>query len=109
MPIDVADFQIQHLGATQSRGIQSRQQGPMLEVKRGIQHGGHFLAAQHGREFPLDFRFGHLLDEPALFQGSRVEELERGIPYLESGPGELPLVDEMQLVVTDLLRSQMLR
>ena len=49
--IDISDLEIQHLGATQSGCIQRCQQGPMLQILRGIQQGGHFLPAQDGREF----------------------------------------------------------
>ncbi len=60
----------------------------MLEIRRGIQHGGNFFAAQDGRQLSMDFRFSNLLNEPASLQGLRVEELERGIPNLKRVIGD---------------------
>lgn len=51
-------------------------------------------------------RFRVTFTTAGTFYGLRVEEFERGVTYLQSGPGNLPLVDEMQLVVTDLIRPQ---
>ena len=86
LAIDVRDLEVEHFGATQPGRIEGRQQSPMLEILRGVQHGGNFFAAQDRRKFSPDFGFGDPLDEPALFQGLRIEEFERGVTYLKSGP-----------------------
>jgi hypothetical protein len=41
------------------------------------------------------------------FQRLRVEELERGIAHLQSGPGEFLLMYQVQLIVANVFRPQM--
>ncbi len=79
----------------------------MLQIRRGIQQGSHLFAAQYRREFSPDLGLGNLLDEPLLFQRLCVQEFERGDAYLHSGPSDFLLMYQVQLILANVFRSQM--
>lgn len=52
---------------------------------------------------------GDFLREPILFECARVEELQSRDSLLECRPGELPLVEQIELILSDLLCAQLVR
>ena len=80
----------------------------MLEVDGGIEQAPHFLPAQDGGELSPLLGFGHLVVKPGLLEGAGVEKLERGDANPESGPSQLSLIDEVQLVLADVLGAEVL-
>ena len=81
----------------------------MFEVHRGVEQGPHFLAAQHRRQFPPHLGPGDLLDHPGSLQRLSVEELQCGAAHPKRRPGELVLLDQMELVLSDVLGTKLIR
>ena len=52
---------------------------------------------------------GDLLHEPVPLEGAGVKELQRRGSLRERRPGEFPLVQQVQLISPDFLRSQLVR
>src|ERR1700687_5014186 len=81
----------------------------MLQIGSGIQQRRDFLTAQHGWQGAPHFRLGDFLNEPTLFECARVEELQLRGSLLECRPGELPLLEQGELILSDLLYTQLVR
>src|ERR1039458_7646344 len=80
----------------------------MFQIRRGIQQGSHLFVAHYGREFSPDLGLDNLLDEPLSLQRLRVEEFERGDSNLQSGPSDLLLMYQVQLILANIFRPQIL-
>jgi hypothetical protein len=55
-----------------------------------------------------EHRYG-VLDLPSFPERDRVEEAQRGDRKQHRGGGQLPIVDEIELVATNVLRAQVFR
>src|SRR6516225_5198195 len=96
-----------HFRATQVGGVHGGQQGAMLQVHSGIEQSPHLLSTQDGGELAPLLGLGYFLVEPGLFEDAGVEKLEGGEAKAGGGPGQLALIDQIQLVLTDVFRTQL--
>jgi len=79
----------------------------MFQVRGGIQQGCHFFQAQDRGQLTRDLWPGNVFDKPILFQRLRVEEPESGGAHLQSGRSQFSFVQQMELICTNLFRSQL--
>lgn len=80
----------------------------MLEVRGSIQNARDLFRTQHRGQAAPTFGSGNLLVKPRLLKHPNVQKLERSPVHL-SGPGVLPIIEQGQPVLADILRSQLLR
>ena len=79
----------------------------MLGVHPGIKQGAYFLPTQDGGEFAPFLGLGHFLVKPGLLEDGGVKKLERGEAQANGEPGQLALVEQLQLVMADVFRPQL--
>ena len=109
LAVDVGDFQIQGFLAAQSGAVESGQQSPMLQVHRAVEQGANFFPAPDHGQLAVHLRLGDLVVEPGLLERPCVEELQGRHANLQGLPGQLLLVQQIELIPAYLLGSQLVR
>ncbi|WP_433976023.1 hypothetical protein [Tunturiibacter lichenicola] len=80
----------------------------MLGVRRRIQQSADLFPALDRGQLTAHLGLDDLLIEPGLLQRARVEELQRRPGALECSPGQLPLVEQIQKLCTDMFRTELI-
>ena len=107
--VDVFARQCQDFGQTQARAVERRQQGVVLEVHGGIEQSGDFFATQHRRWLAPHLRSSDLFDHPGLAERLGVEELQSHTANPKCGPSDLVVFDEVELILADVLGTELVR
>jgi hypothetical protein len=81
----------------------------MLEMARVLQNAGDLVGTEHRRQRQGTLGALNLLINPTLFEDPHGEEAKSGPVYLEGGPTQLPLAEQIQQVGAHLLGVQLFR
>jgi hypothetical protein len=73
--IDVAHLEERRLGTANAGSVENDQDGAMHQVRRGFDHAGDFLGAEHGRQLPRRlWKDQIVVSDITPFQGLLVEK-----------------------------------
>jgi hypothetical protein len=81
----------------------------MFSVRDCCEQPLHFIRTQDRGQTLGRSREGDLLDRPGAAERDSVEKAQRTDRLVEGAPGGVLVLDEMDLVGTDLLRTELLR
>jgi hypothetical protein len=104
--VNVAQLQREGLGQAQPRRIERHDQDAMLEVGDDPQETLDLLAAEHYRESLGLLGKGDVLDHVGLAQTDAVEKAQGTDTLIDLGPGTLLSLDEEELKLADLGRTE---
>jgi len=109
LAVDVGDLQVRGLGYPQPRCIGRHQNGPMLQAVDRLEEVHHLLGAEDHRQ--LERLLGHrdLVRRPGPLERHLVQEAQGRDGNADAARRELAVFDEMNLVLADLLRAQLVR
>src|SRR2546425_528707 len=80
----------------------------MFEIRRALKDCGYFSGAQDNRQLLLVARIRNIFDHPVPMQDIVVEETQRAYSLIEWRPRELFPLDQEQLVLADVLASELI-
>lgn len=104
--IDIGDFQRHGFTDAQSGSITDHQGGAVLEAGDVVEKGQHFLLAEHDGKFVGAASAGEVLASPGHFQGGEIQKLHGGKVLVDGLGGELALVEQVELILTDGLNIE---
>jgi len=104
--VNIRDVQVTQFRDPEAGSIERGEDGPADELARGLQERGHFGGAQQGGERLGPLRVGNKLNHRGLLECDAVEEAERTDNLDDTRPGEVPFLDEIQLILADMFRAQ---
>ena len=90
----------------QAGGVSGHQQRTQLEAAHGVEQANHFGLAQHNRQFPGLARERNMGHHPITPEGVAIEKPQRADSLVEVTPGDVPFLDQIYLVLTNLFRPQ---
>jgi hypothetical protein len=96
---------VTQFGDPEAGGIEGGEDGSAGEFARGLQESRHFGRAQQGGQRLGPLRVGNKLNHPGLLERDAVEEAERTDNLDNARPGEVPFLDEIQLILADMFRA----
>src|SRR3989442_13034245 len=91
------------------RGIEGREDGPMLQVPRSRQDSSDMGGAEDGGELPLPPGIRDMLQHPWLSKRGVIEKAQDTDGLIKEEPRDLPVLGQIVLVGTDVLRPQDIR
>ena len=103
--VNIVDLQTAQLTATQGGSVKGRQNHPMFPVDGAVQDAGNLVRTQYGRQPQPLFGGRNLLVKPGLLQDLQIEELERATVNLDGIRSVLFLVQQVEQISPDVLRS----
>ena len=105
--VNIRDLELTEFGDPEAGGIERREDGACFEPAWGLEDGGDFRWAEDRRE---GFRPLGLRDEHArLVEGDVVEKAQGTDGLHDERPRDVPLVDEIELILADVLGAQPIR
>jgi len=107
--IDVANLEVQRFADPQPGRVAGGQDDAVLLIHHRTEKAHHLLGAEHDgqRVMPLRRRDG--IHRPGLLKRRLIEEPQRGDRAGDRGRRQLSLIDQIQLVGSNLLRAHALR
>src|SRR5215813_2841995 len=107
--VDLRDVQVTQFRDPEAGGIECGEDGPAGELARGLQESGHFGRAQQGGQRLGPLRVRNKLNHPRLLERDAVAEAERTDNLDDTRPGEVPIMDKIELILTDMLGTEAVR
>ena len=107
--VDIVDFEVPQFIAAHAGCIECGDNGPVLHVVGMVENAGNLFGAQYGRQpdpFPHP---SHLFIKPSPVKRLHIQELQRGPMDLKRIGSNFPVFDQIQQVLPDLFRSQLVR
>ena len=99
-------MQVAQFRDPEAGGIERGKDGPAFEPAGGLQESRHFGGAQQGGQRLRPLGLGNILNHPGLLERDTVEEAERTDNLDDARPGEVPFLDEIELILADMLRAE---
>jgi hypothetical protein len=109
LAIDVAELQQRHFGAPHPGAIEGHQQSALQKIPGGIDEARDLLQTQHGGESSVILGIGQIFSNFVSFESSDEEEAQCRDTGNHRADGELPLSEQVGLVASKLIRSELIR
>src|SRR5271155_5091690 len=106
LAVDIRHLQIDELGNPQPGAIDGHQDGAVFEVRRDLEECCYFGRAQDQRKLLLLPMVRNMFNHPVSVQDIVVEKTQRTYGFVEHRPRELFLLNQEQLILTDMFRSE---
>src|SRR5712691_3099240 len=106
LEVDIRNPQVDEFGNPQPSGINSHQDGAVLEVRRVLEECGDLGRAQDHRQLLLVAGIRNMFDHPLAMQDVMVEKTQRAYGLVERRPRELFPLDQEELVLAHVFRSE---
>ena len=107
--IDIGDLEVTEFRDAQAGSIEGHQNGTRFEAAGSLEQGRHFGLTQDRREGlgPLGLR--DIGEHVGLAERHVVEKAQATDGLHDERPGDVPLVDEIELILADVLGAKVIR
>jgi len=105
LAVDIADFQAREFGTPESGGVQRHQQSAMQWRSSRIDEPRHFFLAENRWQVNSLLRVRSFFDAPGFLERFRKEKSERRETLRHRVRRELPLLEQLGLIFTNVSRA----
>ena len=107
--IDIGDLEVTEFRDAQAGGIEGRENGTGFEAAGSLEQGRHFGLTQDRREGLRPLGLRDIGEHVGLAERHVVEKAQGTDGLHDERPGDVPLVDEIELILADLFGAKAIR
>jgi hypothetical protein len=97
---------VTELAPAQARPVERQEQRAVIQILRAGDQALHLLGAEHDREASPALRIRQVLLHVAALQHAQIEEAERGDFRDDTPHGQLPLLEQIDLVAAQIVGTE---
>src|SRR5262245_33031884 len=104
--VDISDLEVTEFGDPQTGGIEGGEHGSAFEMARGAEQRRDFGLTQDRRERFRPLGLGNVGEHLGLAERDVIEKAQGTDGLHDEGPGDVLLLDEIELILADLLGAK---